>query len=106
MGSALEAPYRATCDALFAAYQATHRALTERFLERYAAERPPDVDDAEYRRKVRARAFDVARYLLPTSTYTGLGYLLSTRTLERQIMRLLSHPLAEVQEIGRALKDA
>src|SRR5215213_8763740 len=60
LGTALEAPYRETGDALFAAYQATHRAVTERFLERYAAERPPDVDDAEYRRTVRARAFDVA----------------------------------------------
>jgi thymidylate synthase ThyX len=105
-GSALEARYRETCDALVAAYQATHRALTARFLDRYAAERPPDVGDDEYRRTIRARAFDVARYLLPTSTYTGLGYLLSARTLERQIVRLLSHPLAEVREIGAALKDA
>ena len=106
LGTRLEAPYRETGDALFAAYQATHRALTERFLERYAAERPPDVDDAEYRRTVRARAFDVARYLLPTGTYTGLGYLASARTLERQIVRLLSHPLAEVRAIGEALKQA
>src|SRR5581483_10756091 len=105
-GTALEAPYRANGDALFAAYQAAHRTLTERFAERYAGERPPDVDDAEYRRTVRARAFDVARYLLPTSTYTGLGYLLSARTLEQQIVRLLSHPLAEVREIGDALKQA
>src|SRR5262245_17315396 len=106
LGSAHEARYRETCDALFAAYQTTHQALTARFLEQYAAERPPNVGDAEYRRTVRARAFDVARYLLPTSTYTGLGYLLSARTLERQIVRLLSHPLAELQEIGAALKDA
>ncbi len=105
-GTPLEAPYRETCDALFAAYQATHRALTERFLEQYAAQRPPELDDAEYRRTVRARAFDVARYLLPTSTYTGLGFLASARTLERQIVRLLSHPLAEVREIGDALKQA
>ena len=105
-GTPLEAPYRATCDALFAAYQATHRALTARFLDRYAAERPADVGDDEYRRTIRARAFDVARYLLPTSTYTGLGYLLSARTLERQIVRLLSDPSAEIQDIGRELKAA
>jgi thymidylate synthase ThyX len=106
LGTPLEAPYRETCDALFTAYQATHRALTERFLEQYAAQRPPEVGDAEYRRTVRARAFDVARYLLPTSTYTGLGYLASARTVERQIVRLLSHPLAELREIGEALKQA
>ena len=105
-GTPLEGPYRATCDALFAAYQAAHRALTALFLDRYAAARPPDVGDDEYRRTIRARAFDVARYLLPTSTYTGLGYLLSARTLERQIVRLLSDPRAEVREIGADLKAA
>jgi thymidylate synthase ThyX len=105
-GTPLEQPYRATCDALFETYRATHRALTERFLDRYADQRPPEMGDDEYRRTVRARAFDVARYLLPTATYTGLGYLLSARTLERQIVRLLSDPLAEVREIGAALKDA
>src|SRR4051794_33763455 len=105
-GTPLEQPYRATCDALFETYRATHRALTERFLDRYADQRPPEIGDDEYRRTVRARAFDVARYLLPTSTYTGLGYLLSARTLERQIVRLLSDPLAETREIGAALKDA
>ena len=30
-GTPLEQPYRATCDALFETYRATHRALTERF---------------------------------------------------------------------------
>jgi thymidylate synthase ThyX len=105
-GSGLETPYQETCGALFAAYQELHRALTVRFLERYADQRPPEMDDGEYRRTLRARAFDVARYLLPTSTYTGLGYLLSARTLERQIVRLLSDPLAEVREIGSALKEA
>ena len=102
-GSPLAASYRATCEALFAAYAEAHRLVTAHFLEQYAAARPPGIGDDEYRRTMRARAFDVARYLLPTSTYTGLGYLLSARTLERQIVRLLSDPLAELREIGAAL---
>jgi thymidylate synthase ThyX len=105
-GTPLEPEYRGACDALFAAYEATHRAVTARFMDAYAGERPADVSDAEYRRTVRARAFDVARYLLPTSTYTGLGYLLSARTLERQIVRLLSDTRAEVRAIGAELKAA
>lgn len=104
--SPLAAEYRATCDALFAVYARVHEALTTRWLERYAGERPPDLSDDEYRRTVRARAFDVARYLLPTSTLTGLGYLASARTLERQITRLLSEPLAELREVGAALREA
>jgi thymidylate synthase ThyX len=104
--SPLAERYRATCDALFAAYAHVHTALTACWLERYATARPPDLSDDEYRRTVRARAFDVARYLLPASTLTGLGYLASARTLERQIVRLLSEPLAELQAIGAALRDA
>ena len=87
-------------------YRATHRALTERFLDRYADQRPPELGDDEYRRTVRARAFDVARYLLPTAPTPASATWLSARTLERQIVRLLSDPLAELREIGAALKHA
>lgn len=104
--SPLAADYRASCDALFATYQRLHGQLTDAWLARYAAQRPAAMGDDEYRRTVRARAFDEARYLLPTSTLTGLGYLLSARTLERQIVRLLSEPLAELREIGAALREA
>src|SRR5579884_2663143 len=105
-GSPLEPAYHAACEKLFATYQAVHHALTAYYHDVYASQRPPAMSDEEYRRTVRARALDVARYLLPTGTYTGLGYLASARTLERQIVRLLSHPLAELREIGAALKDA
>ena len=39
--------------------------------------RPTEMKEDAYKRNLAARAFDVARYLLPTATYTGLGYLLS-----------------------------
>jgi thymidylate synthase ThyX len=104
--SPLAERYRTTCDALFEAYKSIHEAVTDYYLERYAKERPPDLGDAAYRRTLRARAFDVARYLLPASTFTGLGYLVSARTLERQIVRLLSDPGAEVREVGEALRAA
>ncbi len=106
IGSPLAEPYTRVCDHLFATYREVHRAVLEHYERRYAAERPPDVSDDEYRRTMRARAFDVARYLLPASTYTGLGYLCSARTLERQIRRLAGHPLAEIREIAEALRCA
>lgn len=104
--SPLAARYAEVCDRLFTAYHALHQALVPHYQRIYQAERPPDLPDDEYRRTLRARAFDVARYLLPSSTYTGLGYLCSARTLERQISRLAGHDLAELREIAAELKSA
>lgn len=104
--SPLKAEYAEVCDHLFTTYQALHRAVLHHYEERFQDQRPPDMPDDEYRRTLRARAFDVARYVLPSSTYTGLGYLCSARTLERQISRLASHPLAEVREIADELRRA
>ena len=46
-----------------------------------------------YERTLKARAFDVARYLLPLATNTSLGQIVNARTLETQVSRLLSSPL-------------
>jgi thymidylate synthase ThyX len=59
-----------------------------------------------YERTLKARAFDVARYLLPLATNTSLGQIVNARTLETQVSRLLSSPVAEVRELGQKLKDA
>nr|AIA16590.1 Unknown Function [uncultured bacterium] len=59
-----------------------------------------------YHRTLRARAFDVSRYWLPLSTNTSLGQITSARTLERQISRLMSHELPEIQEIAQELKNS
>ena len=45
-----------------------------------------------YERTLRARAFDLSRYLLPLATNTSLGQIVSARTLENQVSRLLSEP--------------
>ena len=59
-----------------------------------------------YERTLRARAFDVARYLLPLATNTSLGQIVNARTLETQVSRLLSHPAAEIRDLGEKLKQA
>jgi len=59
-----------------------------------------------YERTLKARAFDVARYLLPLATNTSLGQIVNARTLETQISRLLSHPTAEVRDLGLKLREA
>jgi len=105
-GTDLQAPYDDLGGRLIDAYGRFQQRIFDDFAARYADERPSDMDDAAYERTLNARAFDVARYVLPMSIRTGLGHILSARTLERQLVKLLSHPLAEVREVGAELKRA
>jgi thymidylate synthase ThyX len=59
-----------------------------------------------YERTLRARAFDLSRYLLPLATNTSLGQIVNARTLETQISRLLASEYAEVRNLGALLKQA
>lgn len=71
-----------------------------------SAARPPKMEDKAFQETVKAKAFDLARYLLPASTLTGVGIVASGRTLERHISRLLGEELTEMNEIGRELKES
>ncbi len=68
--------------------------------------RPADMPPTTYNRTLRARAFDVARYFLPLATRTSVGQVTSARSLEAQISRLTGHPIAELREIGAAIRTA
>jgi thymidylate synthase ThyX len=59
-----------------------------------------------WERTLKARAFDVARYLLPLATNTSLGQIVNARTLETQVSRLLSSEFAEVRQLGETLRGA
>jgi thymidylate synthase ThyX len=96
--------YAGTVEHLFAAYQRIAAAVEE-VLRRHVS-RPETLKPEAYERTLRARAFDVARYLLPLATNTSLGQIVSARTLEGQVARLLSSPYAEVRDLGAKLRDA
>jgi thymidylate synthase ThyX len=98
------ARYRDTAEALLRGYHALGRRLLDALLARYP--RPAEMDEAAHRRALRARAFDVARYLLPLATLTSVGQVTSARVLERQIARLLADPLPEARTVGAALRAA
>jgi thymidylate synthase ThyX len=68
--------------------------------------RPDDMKPEAYGRNLAARAFDVARYLLPFGIPTGVGQVTSIRTLERQIRRLKASEFQEVRDIAVELGDA
>jgi thymidylate synthase ThyX len=96
--------YVNTVRGLFAAYDRTTAAVVDALRKRVS--RPDGMKPETYERTLRARAFDVARYLLPLATNTSLGQIVNARTLETQVSRLLSHPVAEVRELGAKLRDA
>jgi thymidylate synthase ThyX len=68
--------------------------------------KPAEMKQDAYERTLKARAFDLSRYLLPMATNTSLGQIVSARTLENQVSRLLSDTHAEVRRIGELLKQA
>jgi thymidylate synthase ThyX len=93
-----------TIDQLFSTYQKTTAAVQEVLRSKVA--RPDSLKQESYDRTLKARAFDVARYLLPLATNTSLGQIVSARALETQVSRLVSNPIAEVRELGNKLRDA
>jgi thymidylate synthase ThyX len=67
---------------------------------------PEDMKPDAYKRNLTARAFDVARYLLPFGIPTGVGQVTSIRTLEKQIRRLKASEFQELRELGDELSTA
>jgi thymidylate synthase ThyX len=96
--------YTAAVEALFAAYDKVGAGMLEAL--KAAIPQPSGMKDDVYTRTLKARAFDVARYLLPMATNTSLGQIVSARTLESQISRLLTSEFAEVRALGERLRTA
>ncbi|MGD0932912.1 MAG: FAD-dependent thymidylate synthase, partial [Candidatus Korobacteraceae bacterium] len=96
--------YRDTIDHLFAEYRHFSEEMFGYLRER--TPKPAEMKQEAYERTLRARAFDLSRYLLPLATNTSLGQIVSARTLENQVSRLLSHTHAEVRYLGELLRRA
>ena len=104
-GTDFEPLYKEACNKLLGEYKALLEIVHKHLLEKHAHERPADMDDGKYARTLKARAFDVVRFVLPMSIRTGLGHILSARTAERRLVALLSHSLDEVRDIAVDLKN-
>jgi thymidylate synthase ThyX len=96
--------YRETIECLFTTYEK----VSQRTFEYLASitPRPAEMKPDAYERTLRARAFDISRYLLPLATNTSLGEIVNARTLETQIAHLLSQPHKELRALGARLKQA
>lgn len=93
--------YRAVADSLFAAYADVHERMRQWYEDKLP--RPEEMKPEAYKRNIAARAFDVARYCLFFGIPTGVGQVVSIRTLEKQIRRLKASPYQEVRDIGNEI---
>jgi thymidylate synthase ThyX len=100
----LTAQYRETIDFLFSEYREFSELMFQFLVSR--TPKPEEMKQDAYERTLRARAFDITRYMLPLATNTSLGQIVNARTLETQVSRLLSHTHAEVRELGARMKEA
>lgn len=96
--------YTRTIESLFAAYLQTGAEMAETLKK--VVPRPESMKPDAYERTLKARAFDVARYLLPLATNTSLGQIVNARTLETQVSRLLTSEFAEIRTLGEKLRRA
>lgn len=88
-------------DALISVFSAYTSVLTYWEGIHYNEASPSDyVNDAARRRTARAKAFDKARYYLPTCVKTSFGATISTRETVALLCRLLAHSSAEVRGLA------
>ena len=99
-----EGEYRSTIDFLFGEYQQISDAMFHYLVSR--TPKPEEMKQDQYERTLRARAFDISRYILPLATNTSLGQIVNARTLETQVSRLLSNPMPEVRDLAGTMKEA
>lgn len=96
--------YESVAGELLSAYRQVQEAGFDYLSEKLP--RPEDMKPDAYRRNIAARAFDVARYLLPLGIPTGVGQVTSIRTLEKQVRRLKASEFQEIRQLGAELSQA
>lgn len=104
MDSSLDKLYEDTANFLFD----TYTDLTSKIINYVKSKvlKTEEMTDKMYETTCKAKACDIVRYILPTATLTNLGMTVNARNLEHAIRKLLSHPLEEMQDIGREIKEA
>lgn len=103
MDSKFSVLYKNTINLLFDAYEEFLPILVEFVRKKYPKQE--GMSDRAYDSITNARAFDIARYILPAATPTNLAMTANARVLEHAVTKLLSHELEEMREIGLKMKE-
>lgn len=103
-GDSRREAYLRTCALLFDTYAQSLGPVRKLIEEQNP--RLPDESEEPYDRRIRSHYVDSCRFLLPAAALANLGMTANARVLENAIRKLLSHPLAEVRQIGAEIKNA
>jgi thymidylate synthase ThyX len=102
--AAQAAVYQQAAGGLLAGYNEIHAKISDHLAAKLP--RPEAMSAQAYERNVKARAFDVARYLLCFGIPTGVGQVSSIRTLERQVRRLKASEYQELRGLANEIAEA
>ncbi|MFH2038319.1 MAG: FAD-dependent thymidylate synthase [Chloroflexota bacterium] len=100
---ALRDEYMAACRFLFDTYEQSLQPV-RKLIEAHTPMRPNE-NEASYDRRIRSQYVDSCRFLLPAASLANLGMTANARILENSIRKMLSHPLAEVRQVGQEVKQ-
>jgi thymidylate synthase ThyX len=103
MKSKFGAEYERAMNSLFDFYVESTPKMLEFMKKKYP--KPEAMNEKFYESLTKSRACDVLRYALPASTLTNIGMTANARALEHAIVKMLSHPLEEMQAIGAQMKE-
>ncbi len=106
LGTDYELPYKNMGNKLFGTYFSMKKSVAAYLYAKHQDEKPEGMSDQDATRIVSARTFDNIRYLLPASTMTNMGIIMSARTAEKMIVRLLSSNQKSIQELGVNIRAA
>jgi thymidylate synthase ThyX len=88
---------------LFSTYAESLDPLKNLILER--SPRRENESDEAYDRRIRSQYVDRCRFILPAAANANVGMTANARVIEMVIRKMLSHPLAEVRQIGEKMKE-
>ncbi|WKZ39907.1 MAG: FAD-dependent thymidylate synthase [Anaerolineales bacterium] len=102
-GHPLRDEFMDTVRLLFSTYAESLDPVKSLIVER--TPRRENESDEAYDRRIRSQYVDRCRFLLPAAANANVGMTANARVIEMTIRKMLSHPLAEVREIGERMKE-
>jgi thymidylate synthase ThyX len=96
VGTDLGPSFQVYLDSAFQTYGRMYEPTEAFYRARFPRE--PEDSDFVYRQSIMAKTCDTLRLLLPAATRSNLGIYATGQSYEQLVMRLRSHPLAEMRE--------